>query len=310
MLKKILLGTLLVGLIGVLVAGGVIRTLDKTENVAEAQGRGNGQGRAEAGEVVGETEARGQGYGRGRNAEAEILTNGSGGYGQGAGNVERQYSNFEAPSGDQVSYEGTVVQAPAAGVDLVVKTDDGMEVKVGTGPGYMEAQGFTLAAGDRVQVTGYWEDDELKAAQVTRLADGQTITLRDDYGRPAWSGSGQRAAEQQANGGQGGRGQGGGGKGRADASAPGDGSGTGQAQVDGWLEVQGSVSSVTSDALVVQTVDGKEIVIEGRAWRFVQEQGFQVQVGNNLTLTGFYEGEDLGDRPDRQCQQWPECSHP
>ena len=148
-----------------------------------------------------------------------------------------------------------------------------------------------------MQVAGYWEDDELKATQVTRLADGQTISLRDDDGRPAWSGSGQRAAEQQALASQGGRGQGGRGQGGSgglgQAEVSGDGSGTGQAQVDGWLEVQGSVSSVTSDALVVQTVDGQEIVIEARAWRFIQEQGFQAQVGDNLTLTGFYEGEDL-----------------
>ena len=296
MVKKILLGTLLVGLIGVLVAGGIIRTLDKTENVAEAQGYGRGQ--ATAGEAVGETEARGQGYGKGRNTEADAQANESGGYAQGAGNVERQYANFEGPSGDQIAYQGAVVQAPATGVDLVIKTDEGMEVKVGTGPGYMENQGFTLETGDRVQVTGFWEDEELKAAQVTRLADGQTITLRDDYGRPAWSGSGQRAAEQQALVGQGGRGQGGAGQGgyggqdQADAAA-GSAGGTGQAQVDGWLEVQGSATGVTSAALIVQTVGGSEVVVEGRAWRFLQEQGFSVQVGDELKLTGFYEGEDF-----------------
>ena len=44
MLKKIVLGTLLVGLIGVLVAGGLIRTIDKTAQVAEARGSEGGQG--------------------------------------------------------------------------------------------------------------------------------------------------------------------------------------------------------------------------------------------------------------------------
>ena len=38
--------------------------------------------------------------------------------------------------------------------------------------------------GEMVQVRGYWEDNEFKAAQVTRLADGETIVLRDDVGRP------------------------------------------------------------------------------------------------------------------------------
>lgn len=289
MVKKIVLGTLLVGLIAVLVAGGIIRTLDKTENMAEAQGQGHGQRGAAEGDEVSGTGARGQGYGRSRNADASSLTYGD--YGQDTSNVERQYPNFEPPLGEQVAYQGIVVQAPSAGVDLVVKTDDGAEVVVGTGPGYMEAQGFNLVAGDRVQVVGYWEDEELKAAQVMRLADGLTITLRDDFGRPAWSSSSQRAA-QQALAGQGGRGQGGyGGQGRTDV--PGDGTATGQAQVDDWLEVRGVVTSATSDALVVRVAGGDEIAIDGRSWRFVQEQGFQVQAGDSLTLTGFYEEEDL-----------------
>ena len=148
MIKKIVLGTLLVGLIGVLVAGGIIRTLDKTENVAEAQGRGYGQGRVEVGDLAGEAVAGGQGYGRGRSAEVDTQGYSGGGYGQGAGVAERQYPNFEAPSGEQIAYEGTVVQAPATGVDLVVKTDGGEEIVVGTGPGYMEAQGF-IARGRR-----------------------------------------------------------------------------------------------------------------------------------------------------------------
>jgi hypothetical protein len=43
----------------------------------------------------------------------------------------------------------------------------------------------------------------------------------------------------------------------------------------------------------VQAKDGTELVVEGRAWRFVQEQGLSVQAGDALTLTGFYEGEDF-----------------
>ena len=42
MAKKVVLGILLVGLIGILVAGGIVRSLDKTEQVAEARGNGRG----------------------------------------------------------------------------------------------------------------------------------------------------------------------------------------------------------------------------------------------------------------------------
>jgi hypothetical protein len=55
-----------------------------------------------------------------------------------------------------------------------------------------------LEAGEAVQVEGYWEDGEFKAAQVTSLEDGQTVILRDEVGRPAWSGGNGQAGSQPA----------------------------------------------------------------------------------------------------------------
>lgn len=280
MVKKVVLGALLVGLIGILVVGAVIRTVDKTEQVAGARGQGRGQGGGQGGGQTGEVVQVGLGQGRGGNGQG-------GGYGQSGGTVERQYLNYEEPVGDLGTYEGTVVEAAESGGDLVIVTDDGQEITVGTGPGYMEAQGFTLLAGEQVQVQGYWENDELKAAQVTRLRDGQTIVLRDQYGRPAWAGGGQRASQQQASTASGGRGYGGQGR----NTALGDGTGTGQAQVDAWLTLQGTVVSIDSNALVVQVPGGEEIVVENRPWWFAQEQGFVAEEGDELAVVGFYEDE-------------------
>jgi hypothetical protein len=274
MFKKVVLGTLLVGLIGVLVAGAIIRTVDKTERVAEARGQGRGRGGGEdTGYATGELD---QGFGG--NAQA----NGRGGYGQGAGAVERQYPNYESAPEEWDLYEGTVVQAPAAGVDLVIETDSGEEVVVGTGPGYMEDQGFTLQAGERVQLQGYWEEGEFKAAQVTRLRDSETIALRDEMGRPAWAGAG-RGAQAELRGGYGGQGR---------AEAPSDGTGTGQAEVGEWLTIQGAVVSVDGNTLIVQSATGQEIVVENRAWWFAQEHGFSAEAGDQVALLGFYEDGD------------------
>jgi len=264
MLKKIVLSTLFIGLIGILVTGTVIRTMDRTERVVEAQGYSHGRSNGEAGAyAVGD---RGQGRG---------------GYGQGnarAGVTERQYPNYETPAEEWLEYEGTVVQAPEDGGDLVIETSEGEELTVGTGPMYMASQGFTLQAGEPVQVRGYWEDGEFKAAQVTRLADGQTITLRDALGRPAWAGAGRNA-------------QGGnrGGQGREDAPAI---NSTGQANVEEWLTLQGTVVRVDADTLAVQTASGEQITMENRPWRFAQEQGFSTQVGDQVRLVGFYEDDD------------------
>jgi len=88
-----------------------------------------------------------------------------------------------------------------------------------------------------------------------------------------------------------GRGQGGNGWGQDGESATGDQLGTGQAQVTEWVTLQGTVVSVDQNALVVETGTGEQIVIENRPWLFAQEQGFLAQVGDKVTLTGFYESD-------------------
>ena len=286
MLKKIVLSTLLIGLIGILVAGAIIRTVDKTDNVAEARGLGQGQSAREAGEAL--TQGQGQGQGRGRSAEAI-------GNGQSAATVERLYPNYDDIPEEMSTYEGTVVLPPETGGDMIILTDAGEEITVGTGPGYMEEAGFTLQDGDRVQVLGYMEDGELRAAQLTRLQDGQTITLRDELGRPAWSGAGNRAAtEEQVTVAWGGRfssdsSRGTGYDGEGNTEAPGDGTGTGLAEVDEWLMLSGTVTGVDDSLLSVQMDNGELVEMIGRPWTFAQEQGFTAQTGDPVSLSGFYE---------------------
>jgi hypothetical protein len=250
MAKKAILGALLVGLIGVLIAGAIIRTVDKTNNVAEAREERRGQTGVEIART--EAEPRGQGFG--------------------GGAAGRQYPNYaEAPT-EWSMIEGTVLQDLESGGELVIETADGEEVMVGTGPGYLADQGFAVQAGEAVQVQGYWEDGEFKAAQVTRLRDGQSLTLRDQVGRPAWAGGGQ------------GRG-----------TAAGDGTGIPQPEADvgEWVTVEGNVLHVDADTMVVQTVGGEEILVDGRSWRFAQELSFSAQVGDQVTLRGFYEDGDF-----------------
>ncbi len=315
--RKLVLGTLLVGLIGILVAGGVIRTLDKTENVAEARGLGADHNDAYAEDG----ERQGQGWGRGPQ--------------QDEGGVERQYVNHESVTTEQVSYEGIVVQTQETGDDLFIKTEDGQEIKVGTGPGNMEAQGFTLQEGERVTVRGYWEDEELKATVVTRLRDGESISLRDAAGRPAWAGSGKRATERQATeagtasvlgagaevpaaeeqvqaaeeqvqaagepalgaveqGQEQGRGRGNNGQGQGGFGNQTSGqAGVGQAQVNEWVTLKGIVVQVDANALVVEDDSGGLVTVENRPWWFAQEQGFVAGVRDEVTLTGFYENGEF-----------------
>jgi len=51
--------------------------------------------------------------------------------------------------------------------------------------------------------------------------------------------------------------------------------------------------SVDQNALVVETGAGEHVVIENRPWLFAQEQSFSAQVGDEVALTGLYEGDQV-----------------
>jgi len=74
-------------------------------------------------------------------------------------------------------------------------------------------------------------------------------------------------------------------------SMPGDGLGVGQAVVDEQVTELGTVVSVSSDLLVIELSDGSQLELEGRVLSFLIEQGFSLSEGDELTITGFYEGD-------------------
>jgi MinD-like ATPase involved in chromosome partitioning or flagellar assembly len=52
---------------------------------------------------------------------------------------------------------------------------------VGTGPSWLQAQGFVLETGDQVTIRGFWEDGEFKAGEITRvLREGYDVGLLND----------------------------------------------------------------------------------------------------------------------------------
>ena len=57
-----------------------------------------------------------------------------------------------------------------------------------------------------------------------------------------------------------------------------------------WIDVSGVVLSIDDTQMTLQT-DSGEIVIADRPWSFALEAGFTAQVGEQVTVQGFYEGE-------------------
>ena len=60
-----------------------------------------------------------------------------------------------------------------------------------------------------------------------------------------------------------------------------------------WVALTGEVSSILPRGMVVTDADGRQIEIARRPWRFAQEQGFAPQVGDQVTLDGFYENGEF-----------------
>lgn len=124
------------------------------------------------------------------------------GMGRGAGwgpgdSYGRMYNptTVETVSGEVARVDKfTPGQGISYGVHLTLKTDQ-ETIPVHLGPGwYVEQQGITLAAGDKVEVTGsrvtYQGKPAIIAAQVKK--DGKILMLRDANGVPAWAGQRRR----------------------------------------------------------------------------------------------------------------------
>jgi len=159
MLKKVVLGLLVVGLIGILAAGAVTRTLAKT---GSEEGYGAGQG-------------HGQGNG---SSQGDIVRDGD------------QTGTGQAEVDEWLTLAGAVVSADAD--VLVVDTASGEVAVENRGWWYAQEQGFVAQAGDQVVLTGFYENEDFEVGQIDNLTSGQTVTLRDENGRPMWAGRGRR----------------------------------------------------------------------------------------------------------------------
>jgi len=66
----------------------------------------------------------------------------------------------------------------------------------------------------------------------------------------------------------------------------------GQAVVDQWVTITGQVSELDIAHLRVTSIDGKIIEMANRSWLYAQPT-IKVEVGDAVTLVGFYEGESF-----------------
>jgi len=213
MLKKIVLGALALGLIAILTIGAVNRTNSRsseqssgrqgrTSELAAVQGTqveqrggggGQGRGRQETSPQALPSQPQGrQGGGQGGrgqldNGQLDSGVQGKDGLGQGRG-----YGQL--PEGTTQSWQLVPGMIVSVADDLLtVKASSGQMIEVEGQPlKYLLSQGYVPEVGSQVTLAGFEEAGEFKVGELTDHTGNQKVKLRDQSGRPMWSGRGQR----------------------------------------------------------------------------------------------------------------------
>lgn len=124
----------------------------------------------------------------------------------------------------------------------------------------------------------------------TRTGRGSLLNTTEAGDAQLWNGRTQNDLAT-AQGGQYGR-QSQGNQGHSNSTNP-DEFGIGQVDAGEVVELLGIVTAVGDTTLTIFASNQQPIEINGRAWEYAQESGFSIQVGDQVQVSGFYEGETL-----------------
>ncbi|TET97217.1 MAG: hypothetical protein E3J30_09495 [Anaerolineales bacterium] len=203
MLQKIIVGTLVAALSGVLIVGAINRTEAKSEQVAQEQEANSGRlAREEAQELLQQNQGQ-QGQGnRASYAETDMLESGSRGGGQGRFSEVTNGSQPEdairggegsASVDEWLEVVGTVVSMNEE--ELVLQLQDGQEMVVECKAWtYALELGFTTDIGHEIKLYGFYEDTEFEVGGFEDLTAQLKTMVREENGRPFWAGGSGRGA--------------------------------------------------------------------------------------------------------------------
>ncbi len=179
----------------------------------------------------------------------------------------------EGAIGDPWEASGAIASLDDYGMELALENGETVYVELGP-PYYWQSQGVALQVGQIIAVTGTINEGQIHAAQV-QLEDGATLQLRSEAGQPMWSGGLSNAHGQQGENGDG------------------DHIPDPQAQVDEWITLEGTLMSFQNGSMTMSTSDGDLIAFQTGRPSFFAEQGVSFQVGDAISVVGFYEGDQF-----------------
>lgn len=135
-----------------------------------------------------------------RSATGQPLWSGGAENGGGASHGNQGAGTMQVAPEDWETFAAGVVTVNRNG--LTVEMAEGATLMLSFGRAdFWQSQAVQFAVGDAIEVKGFWQDGQFQTGQVTRLATGERLLLRDPNGRPLWGGPGRNGA--QGNGGQG-----------------------------------------------------------------------------------------------------------
>ncbi len=181
MIKKIILGVVVLSISAGLIYGGVYRTIARTDTEERVyQSEKNlspNQGNS----------------GEGNQGQENSRINGSNG-GQGGGNgSESNRVTSDDKFKDIVSFTGIVTQVNED--QLMILCEKGNEIVIENRAWWFATDtGFSAEIGDSIYLNGFYETaDEFEVSYVENLTKGVEVQIREGSGRPLWAGNRQGA---------------------------------------------------------------------------------------------------------------------
>jgi hypothetical protein len=168
---------------------------------------------------------------------------------------------------------GTITALDEYGFDFTTTSGETVYIELGP-PDYWQTQNIDLTEGQLAAVSGSINEDMFHAETVT-LADGQVLTLRTETGQPMWSGGVDNSRGQNGQ------------------QANGDHVPDPQAQVDEWITLEGTLMAFQGGNMTMSTADGSIISFQTGQPRFFAEQAITFQVGDPISVLGFYQGDQF-----------------
>ena len=74
----------------------------------------------------------------------------------------------------------------------MINATDGQEIDISGRPWrFAQELGFFAEPGDSVKLVGFYEGEEFEVGLIDNVSSGQSVSIRDENGRPMWAGRGR-----------------------------------------------------------------------------------------------------------------------